>query len=527
MNKPNAKDEPEKRPKPHERTAEWIQQHPGLTAALAGGFVMLAFAGYFGYWLLYGQERSNNERQQQLDKLRAQKRIEALNRAFLEAWLGDAESANHLIDELESLGSPPSEVRMVRAALALGQGDAPAAIGHLEQAALEHPHSVAIRALLAAAYFRAGQWDRYEETLNRMENPNPTTPEDFLFKGYALARADPAAGVKELDEAVQHRDFAFPRALRAEVRIERAADTRAPDHIAAALEDSQAAKGMSKSHLYALAVDTGACTVAAAIFDEARMDERAKFAFDQAGSNVLVLQALPARPGALRAHWLYLRRARRDDEALALLNSAAEQSRDPKSAFLLATLRHQRGEVKEGLDALTPVTEGGDLAADILRAYLLAESPDGAAKAFKAYGEIQARYQTGPGPLTARTILRLLGRKAEAMKACAELRERADQTPGLAGNNFLIRVLDYNRGELAEVDFLQAANGARQRCLAHYHVALTYLADGDRENARRHFRACQDTQFVFAWEFEWSRAFLARLQADPKWPPWIPEKKKE
>jgi hypothetical protein len=62
------------------------------------------------------------------------------------------------------------------------------------------------------------------------------------------------------------------------------------------------------------------------------------------------------------------------------------------------------------------------------------------------------------------------------------------------------------------------------QCYAHYIIGITRLSEGDRDGAHKHFAAAVATRFTNIQEYDWSRAFLARLERDPTWPPWIPVK---
>ncbi len=64
-----------------------------------------------------------------------------------------------------------------------------------------------------------------------------------------------------------------------------------------------------------------------------------------------------------------------------------------------------------------------------------------------------------------------------------------------------------------------------RRCTAHFQIALHLLADGDRAGARDHFRRCVATNYFITMPYHWAAAFLARMEQDPAWPPWIPQKK--
>jgi len=122
------------------------------------------------------------------------------------------------------------------------------------------------------------------------------------------------------------------------------------------------------------------------------------------------------------------------------------------------------------------------------------------------------------------TIPRLLGRKAEAIEACRNLRPEF----GAFGSwriGWFQRVLDYNCDLIDSNEFLKEAGASRwNQSETHFHIGITHLADGNRTAAREHFQKCVATRIFYSFEYQWGRAFLARLEQDPSWPPWIPAK---
>jgi hypothetical protein len=122
--------------------------------------------------------------------------------------------------------------------------------------------------------------------------------------------------------------------------------------------------------------------------------------------------------------------------------------------------------------------------------------------------------------LAIQTTLRLLGRKEEGINICRKARGRGLFMPWR--KEWYRRLLDYNCGDLTEVDLLKAAGPSRySQSEAHFFIGLTRLADGDRSSARGHFRDSVATRAFYYFDYDWSGAFLARMEKDPNWPPWI------
>ena len=62
------------------------------------------------------------------------------------------------------------------------------------------------------------------------------------------------------------------------------------------------------------------------------------------------------------------------------------------------------------------------------------------------------------------------------------------------------------------------------QCRLRYFAGLAAIGRGERDRAAAHFRAAVATGAHWRQEYQWSRAFLARLQQDPTWPARIQEK---
>jgi hypothetical protein len=63
------------------------------------------------------------------------------------------------------------------------------------------------------------------------------------------------------------------------------------------------------------------------------------------------------------------------------------------------------------------------------------------------------------------------------------------------------------------------------QCEAKFVIGMRRLAEGDRSGAREFFQKCVATRVLIYWEYLWAGAFLKRMNEDPTWPPWIPQKR--
>jgi hypothetical protein len=119
-------------------------------------------------------------------------------------------------------------------------------------------------------------------------------------------------------------------------------------------------------------------------------------------------------------------------------------------------------------------------------------------------------------------VLCLLGKKEDAVEASKALLKREDLFYTLRREPIL-RCVRYNAGELSADELLRRAERSPwDQCLAHYYIAMTKLAEGDRKGAKEHFDKAFKTR-AWGWgEYDLSWVFLSRLEKDPTWPPWIP-----
>jgi hypothetical protein len=119
----------------------------------------------------------------------------------------------------------------------------------------------------------------------------------------------------------------------------------------------------------------------------------------------------------------------------------------------------------------------------------------------------------------------LLGQKELAQSAL----ERYGTNPGAKSETtkgFRKAEAQFVRGELSEDNFLAKAGNSRfGQLVAHYEIGISRLAAGHRKSAREHLRKAVATRAFWIIDYNWSVAFLSRLEKDSTWPPWIPLKR--
>jgi hypothetical protein len=195
--------------------------------------------------------------------------------------------------------------------------------------------------------------------------------------------------------------------------------------------------------------------------------------------------------------------------------------------FRHALMLYGRGQFTNALEATERnLSSGRGRWMDrVQRGFILAELPDGPARARIAYQEAMAHTSEG-WKMIPPMILLLLGEKDQAVRAYAQIRKELT-TPRLDSwywlDGWYLKYLDYNCGRITADELLKAAGRYPVKlCGAHWEIGLWRLSTGDRAGAQDHWRKCVATRAFEDWAWLWARAFLARMQKDPAWPPWIP-----
>jgi tetratricopeptide (TPR) repeat protein len=502
----------------------------GLVTAGLIGVVLLA-AGMFAYRSHRLQGERLAEQQRHAEQLVGEKRRNALEKATLVAMSGDLVAAEKAIAEAELVGASAGQVRMLRGQVAYYRHEHRESIGHLEQAVRLLPDSVSARSLLASAYVMSMYRLKSVQVLREIEQLTAVTPEDFLFKGLAQSFHDPELGLKTLEEALRRPDATsthstVARSIRGGVYSRLALQTSDLAAAEQAIEHVSAVKAMMPSNPHALISSGYTHLVAVQLLGEAGHEERRRAVLVQAERDAGALARFPTHPGAVFWRYQYLSYVGQEDAALAELARISEQTGHIGVITSFARELYRRGEYQRAAEFLDrrKSDPGNTSTVHIARGFVLAELPDGPARALEAYKDAAALGPTGQitqfGP---ETILLLLGRKAEAVAVCREARRQAVLPPPEAEGRYW--VMDYGSELITADELLQAAGRSRgRRSFCHYRIALQLLADGDRAGAREHFRRCVAANFVFAAAHGWAKAFLARMEQDPAWPPWIPMK---
>jgi Flp pilus assembly protein TadD len=503
----------EARAKEARRRMLWI-------AASAGLFLLLLLVAIFFAWRDYAA------RQKHL--------ADTLDRALTAAMSGDLEGAERAIAEAEAAGASPGQVHRLRGQIALHRGQSREAREHLEKAVQLLPDSVAAWGMLAAAHADDGDWEKYDEAIQKMAKLTPSTPEDFLFKGYAEANLKPDQGLQTIQQAFDRRPMmGIALLLRAEVRAMLAQDTDNLDEAEGAVQDAKYARELLHDNPTALWVSLEAHLAKAGVHEHRdEMDRRGK-ELELAGKHADALKRFTALPEAVVYRWTYFREVGREEEVLDELCRASKDNDHAYARYCCALALYRRGKPHDLEEALRVLKNprGEYSYSDRLLPFVLAEhdypnNQDWPARARKACEDYAKDSKDGAAIMDSQTVLCLLGKKDARVEASKALLKRPELFYALRPEPIL-RCLRYTAGEpdMPEDKLLQLAKGSQwDQCLAHYNIAMTKLAEGDREGAEKHFREAVKTRACGWGEYDMSRVFLSRLEKDADWPPWIPKR---
>jgi tetratricopeptide (TPR) repeat protein len=492
-----------------------------LTMASLAALALLGIgaAGLFAYRNRLAEEQRRADQKAHEEQLLSEKRQNALEKALMAAISGDFDGSEKSVDEAELFGASAGQVRMLRGEVAFHRGEIDKAIQHLEQAVKLVPvgeaGAVGRRAMLALAYLNAYQFPRFNELSREVDQLVPITPQDFLFKGLLEAWLHSERSLQTLDEGVRRHDSVVARATRLEARVNRAMFTGKVEDAELALEDAQVAQQMLAGNALVLARSVLAHLVAASIYEAKGRAQDSERLLAQVPSLVKELEQFCAAPFAANACFEYFEYVG-DEEAAYAMSRRGNQYRR-------AVMSYRRGEFSKALGATVERSRRGVAGPfdQLERAIILAELPDGAARARSAFEEAKADATSGM-QLIPLAILLYLGKPQEARLAYLQV-PKQEMLPWHDG--WWSKHLDYLCGRITANQLLQAARDVGPKLSsAHFLIGLSRLSEGDRSAAQEHFRKCLVPLAFGSWHVPWARAFLQRLEKDRTWPPWIPLK---
>jgi serine/threonine protein kinase len=505
---------------PVQQLLKWARRQP--VAATSLGCLLLAVAVAFAF--AYQAHRSEQQRLDQQEQARRELLDEKIRSAYQVASSGDLKKTDEAIKEIEALGASTGQVRLLRGMVAYFRDDPKAAMGELEQAVKLLPESVTALALLAVSYGDCDQNDRGLQTLLEMVKHQPSSPEDYLFRGYAHEYIHPGQGLDDLKEGLRQRDSPLGRALRSFALGNRALDRADKKDGEAALADANLARGMLPNNPLALSASLYARTVLAALYAEAKLTNQRLAVLQEAQQDIQALEPFISLSGVGWELWAFYVLTGDTARALDATRRSLEASGNPKTAWCTALQLYGEDRLPEARQCLERGRESG-LLGDLLRVLIVAESPDGQRLALQEYDNLCRKYRLeGRNEHYSSVIALLLGQKELAQAA---LEKEGARTGGKSEATKGSRKAEeqFARGELSEDNFLAKAGNSRFKQFgARYERGISRLAVGDRKSAKEHFQKAVATRAFWVDDYQWCVAFLSRLEKDPTWPPWIPGK---
>jgi serine/threonine protein kinase len=499
-----------KRAGPIERTRKWVRRHPGLSAALAVAVFALLAAGFFAY-----QARDARRRH------RAEQCRNAVEKAHLKAMSGDFEGAEEAVHEAERAGVSAGQVRMLRGLLAYYSGKTRESLEHFQQAVELLPDSVAARSMLAVASYVNGRPGDLEKNLAVAEALSPTSPEDYLFRGYAEAQSEPALGLKSLNEAVRRRPrSALFRLIRAEVRMNLATDLGSAAQAEEAVRDAEAAREMLPDNPFPLWIILSSRVATANAHALAGNQHLRARAIARGRQDAKALVRFSHNPEALTARWEFLRLVGEANTLEQELRRTAERTGNSLINNSFGLLLYRQGEAARASAVFAK--HRGNAVCDLLRCFALAELPGGTDRARALCQEMATRDLRDWDLFNNHLLQRCFVGRDAAQAASKRFLAQPDRFPPLR-RAFFRRSVEYLAGELSLAEYQKSlGNSQWDRCSGYFTIGVTLLAK-DRQAAKRYFDLCVKTGVFTYLPFDLAWVFHKRME-DPAWPPWLPAK---
>jgi serine/threonine protein kinase len=505
------------------RLRKLIRRHPALAAASFCVLLLALAAGFFASQARLSHMRRLADQERHKQELLAEKRRNAMDKAQLASMSGDLQAAEEAIAEAERLGASTGQVRLLRGLTAFYSGKAEQAIPHLEQAVKLLPQSVAARALLASAYGGVCRWDKANELVRGLDLLTPVTPEDYVFKGSAVAIFDTKAGLETLNEAIRLRPSPIALLIRAELETGRAYDTADPKDGERAVKDAETARNLLPGNPVPLMDCLNARLALAIAYEKAGLSAKRRAAIARGREDAQALKPFTHLPDAAHLRWSWFVYVGEENAHQEELRRACERGGSPFLTSLYGLTLLREGNCERALAVLEK--QRGKHFPDVVRVVTLAMLPDGRIRALRTYKALKAEELYAWDWWHCQAVHLLLESPRETVAAARRYRHNADRFP-VGDRDFFMAMVGFLMGRTNANALLKAAAGNQTNVsFAHYTIAMKMLGDGDRKNALEHFRSSLATHQTSDWTWHLNRVFLERLQRDPTWPPWIPAKK--
>lgn len=510
-----------RRTHPLQRLVKWSKRHPAIAASacllLLSGII--AFVGVRQHRLL------NEQRLAEKRVLEQRLLKETEERALIYTLSGDLGSAEALLPDAERLGASPAWLALRRGQIAYQRGDYDRALQLLQESATKSPSGpdLSTRGLLSATYAATYEWELSKKLAEEVMKEQPSTAEEFLFKGLAESLYDPVQGLKDLDEAVLRRDSVMARVVRAETKARYAIIRTDLKKAEEAVKDATVAEGMWPGNPNALAARLFTCLCAATLFQIEQQPQKRAAVLEQAEADAKALEAFPGLSLGLWPRAMFYRTTGQEEKALKLLRREGANLRDFRIRSVYVELLVWNREFPTALAALESFYPPARLQnRELMRALILAMMPERHADALTAFNDLTTHWGQGDLPAWRQTILLLMGRNQQAVEDSARVLQNPESLPGLS-REWYLQLLTYFADRITAEQLLAAAGKSQLRiCDAEFFIGLKELARGNREKARQHLSNAVNSGVFFLFAHQMSHGILAQLNHDPTWPSWIP-----
>ncbi len=503
---------------------KWCRRHPSAFAAIACTVTGVVLAGFFANRANEAEQQRLAEKGQSQRLMAAVERKHALENALIAATSGDLDRANAAINEAEAQGASAAQVKVLRGQVAYFHGDFKKALVELEEATKIDPTSASARGMLTLTYLHLGDWTRHLQELAALDQIQPRTNEDFLFKGYAQYWIQPRVGLEILDDAVERTRSPLARAIRADVRICIAELESDIDEAQRAIRDIRAAKEYLPDNPLVLSIKVLTLGIAANLYREAGKLEQRQALLDEALIDIQGLEHWSSMPYPAFAMWCYYSSTENESQLFEAARRAGESTNDPVFAVRYAIALCRRGDYSEALRVLDR-RKWHDINGDSLRTYILAElqphdmdiPKQEIKETLLRYGEEKVAESHWSEANSCRQMLLLFGQSDEAMAGFKSARRRLDSET----DEWERRYFDFACGDSTEGELLRVATRRWHRFHAYHLIALRRLALGDRAGAHDFFRKAEQLRIDGFFPWEVVHLYVMRMDRDPNWPPWI------
>ena len=517
---------------PLARAKKWGRRNPALAGAL--GCVLVAVAAAGGFALQVQRERAEYARQlaaaeaaQRKDQIR-----DAIDLAYEWILRGDLDKAEEAIRDAERLGATTAVVRYLRGMSALHAARFDEALRDMDSAIdgmtdEDREWEVRARAIRATLYTDRGRIGDYFREITRLRSIRNRSPDEDLYLALAFQFFDPATAFRLAEGPIKVRGpDLIVRRIESLIRINVALDTGTLEDVERALDQVDSVGQLISESPSMLAHRVSSHVVAARAHGRLGNPGHERAEREKADKAIEMLERrYPDHGTTPWARHLYYRYVDQPAEMTRLWEEAHHRAIDhPRYAANYALSLYRDGKFEEALHVLDETSEAlgptsGGLVMDLPRAIILAELPDRRDDAVQLARSLAGGDPPEFAPLFAHAVLLLLGREAEARSIC---REYGRSSPlESSRREFFQELLDYCSGERGLDIVKQASSSRLNQCQAHFFVAMTMLARGERGAATQHLKLAAETDSVVLVDGlvgELSTSFLKRLD-ETGWPP--------